>query len=159
MQPTLSVLDNFYAGFSMSHLNQGTITYNWGNNTLKYPMKMHYYFMTGAEYRISNTLAIDPNIFVKTDIAKWSTDFNAMLVYNEKFRGGLTYRTSNEIAIVLGFKFTPDLQIGYSYDLTLNTLRSYNDGTHEILIKYCFMPKMKPKPEKIPIPRLTPRFL
>ena len=122
-------------------------------------MAEHYYIMTGAEYRISNTLAIDPNLFVKTDMAKWSTDINVMAVYNNKFKGGLTYRTSNEIALLLGFKFSDDMQLGYSYDLTLNTLRSYNDVSHEIVFKYCFMPKMKPKPEKIPIPRLTPRFL
>lgn len=158
-QPTLSMLDNFYAGFSMSHMNQATITYSWKSFTLDYPAKMHYFFMTGAEYRISNTLAIDPNIFLKTDIAKWSTDINVMAVYNEKFRGGITYRTSNELSFLLGYRFSPDLQFGYSFDLTLNTLRSYNDGTHELLLKYCFMPKMKPKPEKIPIPRLTPRFL
>ncbi len=158
-QPAISILDNFYAGFSMSHLNQGQITYSWSGNSYAHTMKMHYYAMTGAEYRISNTLAIDPNLFLKSDLAKTSLDINAMLVYNDKFKGGLSYRTSNDIAILLGFKFSEDMQLGYSFDLTLNNIRSYSDGSHEIVFKYCFMPKFKPKPEKVPIPRLTPRFL
>jgi len=158
-QPQLSIFDEFYASVSSTHLNKGQIEYSWPGGTYKHLMATHYYFMTGAEYRISNTLAVDPSIFVKSDLAKTSMDINAMLVYNMKFKGGLSYRTSNDISVLLGFKFSDDMQIGYSYDLTLNNLRTYNDGSHEIVFKYCFMPKFKPKPEKPLIPRLTPRFL
>lgn len=158
-QPALSIFDNFYAGVSAMHLNKGEIAYNWIGNSYKYNMALHYFMMMGAQYRISNTFSVDPNFFVKTDVTKWSVDLNAMLVYNEKFKGGLTYRTSNEMAILLGFRFSDDMQMGYSFDLNMSNLSSYNNGSHELVFKYCFMPKFKQKPPKEPIPRLTPRFL
>lgn len=158
-QPAISIFDNFYAGVSAMHLNKGLIAYEWTGNKYEYNLALHYFVIMGAQYRISNTLSVDPNLFVKTDVTKTSVDLNAMLVYNEKFKGGLTYRTSNEMAILVGFRFSEDMQLGYSYDLNMSNLSSYNNGSHELLFKYCFMPKFKQKPPKEPIPRLTPRFL
>jgi hypothetical protein len=58
-------------------------------------MTMHYYFMTGATVFDNGTFAIEPNILVKSDLAKTSADINGMLTYNGKIRGGLTYRTAD----------------------------------------------------------------
>lgn len=153
--PSLWRFNNVYGGLSATHLNQGNAKYDNVDN----PMKMHYYFMTGASYELSPSLAIEPNILIKSDIAKTSADINAMLMYNNKIRGGLSYRTADAVVILLGYKFTETLQLGYSYDLTTSNIISYSTGSHEIALRYCFMPKFNPKPEKPPVPRLTPRFL
>ncbi len=158
--PTLWRLDNFYAGVSATHINEGHATYSWGpTGIIQNQLSLHYWFISGASYRVSPSLALDPNILVKTDLAKTSADINVMAVYNDKFKGGLTYRTEDAIAILIGFKFSPDMQMGYSYDLTTSNIGSHSNGSHEILFKYCFMPKTRPPKEKIIIPRLTPRFL
>lgn len=157
--PTLWRFQKFYTGLSATHLNQGNVEYSWAANTVDNPMKLHYYFMTGASYEINSALAIEPNIFTKYDGANASFDFNAMAMYNNKIRGGLTYRTGDAFVVLLGYKFTPEMQLGYSYDLTTSDILDYSSGSHEILFKYCFWPKFKDKPEKQPIPRLTPRFL
>ncbi|AMS27390.1 hypothetical protein AEM51_10550 [Bacteroidetes bacterium UKL13-3] len=153
--PTLWRFNNVYAGLSATHLNQGNAKYDQIDN----PMKMHYYLMTGASYELSPSLAIEPNILIKTDVAKTSADINAMLMYNNKIRGGLSYRTADAVVILIGYKFTETLQVGYSYDLTTSNIISYSTGSHEIALRYCFMPKFNPKPDKPPVPRLTPRFL
>lgn len=155
--PSLSVFDNFYAGISATHLNQGKVTYD----VVTTQMRLHYYFMTGAVYNnlAGGSLALEPNILLKMDQAKITTDINVMAMYNNKIRAGLTYRTIDAIAILAGYKFTPELQLGMSYDFTTSKIRDFSNGTVEVMLKYCFMPKLKSKPEKEPIPRLTPRFL
>jgi hypothetical protein len=58
-----------------------------------------------------------------------------------------------------GYEFPFGLNFGYSYDLTLGKILNYSTGTHEIMLRYCFGVKIPAKREKVPIPRLTPRFL
>jgi type IX secretion system PorP/SprF family membrane protein len=152
--PTLWRFDRFYAGMSLMHINQANVAYNTVENRLTH----HYYFMTGAAYDINGTFAVEPNLLVKTIFSKTSADINAMVVYNNRFKGGLSWRTEDAFSILAGFKFSDDMQLGYSYDLTTSNIIDYSNGSHEIFFKYCFMPKIKTK-EKIVIPRLTPRFL
>lgn len=158
--PSLWRFTDAYAGLSATHLTQGDVKYANVNN----PMVMHYYFMTGASYAIgSGTLAIEPNILVKTDLAKTTADINAMLVYDGRIKGGLSYRTGDAVVILVGYKFfetaKQSLVFGYSYDLTTSNIISYSSGSHEIVLRYCFMPKFTKKDPPVPIPRLTPRFL
>lgn len=152
--PTLWRFNDFYTGYSITHLNQANVAYNSIENRLV----MHHYFMTGASYDINGTFAVEPNLLIKSDMTKTSADINAMVSYNNKLRAGLTYRVEDAISILLGFKFSSDMQFGYSYDLTTSNIMDYSNGSHEVFFRYCFMPKIKTK-EPIIIPRLTPRFL
>lgn len=162
-RPTLWRFDNVYAGLSTTHLTGGDVKYEFtsstGPSTVNNPMKPHGYFMTGGSYSLNPSWALEPNILVKSDFAKSTVDVNAMVMYNDKIRGGVTYRSADAVSVLLGYKFTPNLQVGYSYDITTTNIISYSSGSHEVVLKYCFMPKLKPKPDKDPVPRLTPRFL
>jgi hypothetical protein len=40
-----------------------------------------------------------------------------------------------------GLEVTPNLKVGYSYDMTLTDIKSYSSGTHEIMINYCLRVK------------------
>jgi type IX secretion system PorP/SprF family membrane protein len=157
-QPSLSIFDDFYVGVSATHLNQGKI--NLGG-VINSQMRMHNYLVTGAVYNglMGGNLALEPNILVKYDQAKLTTDVNVMAMYNNKFRAGLTYRTIDAISFLAGYKFTPEWQIGMAYDFTTSKVRDYSNGTIEIMMKYCFTIHLPQPPPKIPIPRLTPRFL
>jgi type IX secretion system PorP/SprF family membrane protein len=158
MTPNLWRFTDAYAGLSATHLTQGNVRYEWPGGSVDNPMKMHYYFMTGATYNLG-AFDLEPNILVKSDIAKTSADINAMLMYNNRIRGGLTYRTADAVVVLVGYKFTDNIQVGYSYDLTTSKIINYSSGSHELVLKYCFTPKLKEKEPKQPIPRLTPRFL
>jgi len=157
-QPSLSIFDDFYVGVSATHLNQGKI--NLGG-VINSQMRMHNYITTGAVYNglMGGNLTLEPNLLVKYDQAKLTTDVNLMAMYNNKFRAGLTYRTVDAISFLVGYKFTPEWQLGMSYDFTTSKVRDYSNGTVEIVMKYCFTIHLPTPPPKIPIPRLTPRFL
>jgi type IX secretion system PorP/SprF family membrane protein len=151
----LWLLNDVYAGISATHLNQAKIDYT----VATVQMRMHYYFTTGATYQVSAPLSIEPNLLVKYDKTKVTTDINVMATYNGKIRGGLTYRTIDAIGILAGYKITPEWQLGLAYDLTTSKISDFSNGSFELMMKYCFSPHIEPKPDKPPIPRLTPRFL
>lgn len=114
--------------------------------------------MAGMSYDFSPSLTLNPSVLYKTDLTKGQVDLNADLVYNNKIRGGLTYRSSDAISLLAGYKITDNFHIGYSYDITTSKLNTVSNGTHEIVVNYCFRIKTKVKPEKRGI-RLTPRYM
>jgi type IX secretion system PorP/SprF family membrane protein len=159
--PSLWKFNDFYAGISATHLNQGKLSYALPAGTIESQMRMHYYFTTGAVYNglMGGNLALEPNILVKFDQAKLTTDVNVMAMYNNKYRAGLTYRSIDALSLLVGYKIKPEWQIGASYDFTTSKIRDFSSGTIEVMLKYCFILKTDTKPDKLPIPRLTPRFL
>ncbi len=159
-QQNLSVFNNFYAGISSTHLNTPKLEMRDATDrgfTSQYVR--HYYFITGADYELNSAFTLNPNIMVKSDLVKTTTDINATLIWNQNIRGGLSYRTFNDLVVMAGYEFPFGLNFGYSYDLTLGKILNYSTGTHEIMLRYCFGVKIPAKREKVPIPRLTPRFL
>lgn len=153
------IVDNFYAGFSITHLNQNTITYEWPvSNSSTIDTKMHMYFVTGAEYQLNSTMTLQPNIIVKKDPAKIQTDLNCFLFWNQNIRGGLTWRPMDAAVVLVGYEFPFGLNVGYSYDLTTSRILKYSSGSHEIMVRYCFGITI-PKREKVLRSRYTPRFM
>jgi type IX secretion system PorP/SprF family membrane protein len=153
--PQLSVFDNFYAGLSVTHINEAKIQYA---NFNTYDNKRHYYLMAGAEYVLNSSLTLLPNILIKKDPAKIQADINCMVEWNQKIRGGLTWRPVDAISILAGYNFLPNFIAGYSYDLTTTRILNYSSGSHEIFLRYCFGIKTQPR-VKVITPRLTPRFM
>jgi type IX secretion system PorP/SprF family membrane protein len=157
-KPQLAIFDNFYAGLSASHLNQAKLTYEWNGGSRQIQNVMHYYFVAGAEYNLSSTITLQPNILVKKDPAKIQTDFNCYAIWNQKLRGGLTWRPMDAVSVLAGYQMGNNLYVGYSYDLTTSRILNYSAGSHEFLIRYCFGIKYTPV-VRPPVPVLTPRFM
>jgi hypothetical protein len=82
--------------------------------------------------------------------SKPQIDLNATALWNKTFRGGLGYRqwgTTDALTIMLGY-VRNELQVGYSYDVTLSGLQQVSNNTHEIMVSYCFRPPTVKPPEK-----------
>jgi hypothetical protein len=79
---------------------------------------------------------LQPSVLVKND-GGGSTQFdlNATFLYNNMLWLGVSYRTEDAIAPMLGYQFKPNeksmLKIGYSYDVTTSRLKNYSSGSHE----------------------------
>jgi type IX secretion system PorP/SprF family membrane protein len=106
----------------------------------EYANKQHIYLTGGYEYILPDypEFEIDPSFLIKTDGASAQYDFNAMVRYNNKFWGGVTYRVQDAIAILLGMNYK-NFRIGYSYDISTSKLTQAGSmGSHEIMVGYCF---------------------
>jgi type IX secretion system PorP/SprF family membrane protein len=136
---------NYYAGLSSTHLNQSILSQTVGGSLPQtYEVARHYYVMGGKKFLglIGSDGDLDAQVLMRTDLVKFSADVNVRYIWKNKLYGGLTYRTSDAVCIMLGWTPIPNTTIGYAYDVTTNKLSSVSRGSHEILLKYCYyLPK------------------
>jgi len=141
----------FYAGLSSSQLMQSQTDLASAVTTLGSPqLKRHYYLTGGYQYQLPNNpqFELRPSVFIKSDLASTQFDINALMFYNSQFWGGLSYRTQDAVAILLGAqpfinsgnRSLETLGIGYSYDVTTSAMGGggRSSGSHEIMLNYCF---------------------
>ncbi|MBK8340945.1 MAG: type IX secretion system membrane protein PorP/SprF [Flavobacteriales bacterium] len=122
----------------------------------------HYYLQGGYDWAIGGNkkYVLQPSVLVKTDGTTPQLDVNAMFLYNNMVWLGVSYRTEDAIAPMLGYQYkfpngNSSIRLGYSYDVTTSLLSNYSSGSHEVMLNYCF--KII-KPEKLEIYRNI-RFL
>ena len=126
---------NLYVGLSSTHLTQPQLKYE----DIKNPFVRRHFYLTSAYYwQMPDPLfELRPSVFVKFDGATMQYDLNAILLFNKKFWGGLTYRLQDAVSVMVGFTTIMDLGFGLAYDVTLSSLRSYESGSLELMIRYC----------------------
>jgi len=128
------VPEKFYVGASTTRISEEQST------TLSYNTKRHYYFNAGYEFAFPGnpSYVIEPSILIKSDMVKTQYDVAALLKYNNKVWGGVSYsaiRNMDPISVLLGLKIK-DVRVGYAY--TIPTSKIGSSGSHEIMIGYCF---------------------
>lgn len=126
--------NHYYAGLSVSHVNQPSIKFDEVATTY---LARHYYLMGGYNIKLSDPLfELRPSFLFKTDLAGWQFDLNANIVYDERFWGGISYRVQDAVALLMGMELLNGLRIGYSFDLVTSAISYYGYGSHEIFISY-----------------------
>jgi len=126
--------NKFYVGLSTSRLSESQ------SDILAYKTKRHYYLSAGYEISFPNnpSFVIEPSLLVKSDAVKTQLDVAALLKYNNKVWGGVSYssfRVMDPFSIILGLKIK-DLRIGYAYTIPTSSIGS--SGSHEVMVGYCF---------------------
>lgn len=143
--------ENFHVGISANQiLNNELVMYS-GDGTAR--MSVHYFFTGAYRYDFSEQLAVEPSVLVKyANPLQPQADFTARAIYNKQIWLGGSYRTNDAAAIFAGYQLLDYLSIGYSYDFAVTDIRTYTDGTHEILLGVRFVRKqlLPPKPEQTP---------
>jgi type IX secretion system PorP/SprF family membrane protein len=139
---------DYYVGISSTHLTESDLSKAVSQVTQSYQTARHYYLMGGYEFKDVMNGTIDAQMLVRTDFIRFSADLNARYLFkldDKDAYGGLTFRTSDAIAVMLGYSPMPKLQVGYSYDITVNKLASISRGSHELMVKYCYFIPPPPK--------------
>jgi len=143
--------NDWYAGISSTHLpapafSNAAIT---GTGNVEYNQARHYYVMGGYTFRNIGDGEIDAQTLIQTDAVETSLNLNARYIYKGFIYGGLAFRNSDAISALLGYRVIQKTiprkgsmfwWVGYSYDLTINGLSSVSNGTHEMAMKFCFVP-------------------
>ncbi|MEI6821402.1 MAG: type IX secretion system membrane protein PorP/SprF [Bacteroidota bacterium] len=138
----------FYVGMSALNLSEPK-GFPWtgssNGNTVSgnaYSLDRTYYLTGGYEYVFPSdpSFELDPQMIVKTDFKSAQYDIAAILKYNNKVWGGLSYRVQDAITVILGWSPIPAWSFGYSYDITTSNMggAGKSSGSHEIFAKYCF---------------------
>jgi|SRR5690554_865819 len=104
--------------------------------------KRHYYLMAGYVFSLSQDstgVMFKPSTVIRAvDGAPVSFDVSANFLIKQKLWLGAAYRYQDAVAAIISFQFTDHLQAGYSYDFGTSSLRSYHNGSHEIMLTYDF---------------------
>ena len=99
--------------------------------------KLHYYFIGGYVFDLSDAVKFKPSVLVKAvSGSPLATDFSANFLLQEKVTLGASYRMDDSVSALVGLQFAKDFFIGYSFDYTVTELNKYNDGTHEVILRY-----------------------
>lgn len=121
----------------------------------------HYYLIAGTLINLSEDTKLRPSMLFKEDFkGPSSLDLGGMVIFNERFWLGGSYRTGvdlwkkqyqkgqslsnlNSISAITQFYFNERFRMGYSYDFIISELSSMQNGTHEITIGLTFPGKNK----------------
>ena len=127
--------DKSYVGFSVPSFLESTRYDNNIQSTMQ--QKMHYYLMGGHVFEINPTLKFKPAFLLKAvEGAPLQADITGNFLISEKFTIGGAYRWDAAWSALVGFQVTDGMFIGYSYDSDIKALRNYNNGSHEIFVRF-----------------------
>lgn len=128
---------DYFASLSVTHLNQGEITYNQAEKEATTFLPRQFYLAGGYNISLTNPLfELQPAIFAKTDLSSAQVDLTLNVVYNERFTGGLSYRIQDAVALLVGVELLNGLNVGLAYDITTSAMGRNGYGSQEIYLRY-----------------------
>lgn len=116
-------------------------TYN--VDTLLQQLNSRHYFLSGGYvFDLNSVLKLKPSIMMKyTPKAPITIDVNASLLMYDQLWAGLMYRYNESMGVNIVYTIKNMLSVGYVYDFPINGLRTYQYGSHEMFLRYDFVPK------------------
>jgi type IX secretion system PorP/SprF family membrane protein len=124
----------YYIGFSVQHLFQTSVNLFDIQDRNHNPASRVYFLSAGYEFVINDNLNIQPSVLVrKIFAAPYQIDLNVKATIMNHFTIGTSYRSNDAVVLIAGVNI-PNVFLGYSYDITLNPLKSYSKGTHELYV-------------------------
>ncbi len=145
MKPDMSIglwmySNSFYAGLSLFQLLKNKISYQGAalsgalNNGY---MNRHLFITSGLRLPVAREINIIPSFLLKAVTgAPVSADLNLKLDYTNKFFVGLSYRTQDAFALIIGTIISHRFEMSYSYDVTTSSIRQASSGSHEIIVGF-----------------------
>ena len=128
--------EKFYGGIGVNHLTNAT--FDFGRNGVRNALERHMNFTAGYYYDVNFDLQIMPTVLVKTDFNEYSFDLGAIATYRNTMWGGLSFRQSEALNVILGYAVLKDksLKFGYSIDIVLVDKQAKSGSSHELMLTY-----------------------
>uniref|UniRef100_A0AB33KXX3 Type IX secretion system membrane protein PorP/SprF n=1 Tax=Tenacibaculum sp. Pbs-1 TaxID=3238748 RepID=A0AB33KXX3_9FLAO len=147
--------DRLYLGlsvpnfFNSKHYNSDSVNNN--NEDAIAIERLHYFFIAGYVFDISENLKLKPaTMFKWVNGSPLQADLSANFLFNNKFTLGASYRWDAAISAMAGFQITNQLFLGMGYDFQTTDIEDHSDGSYEFFLRFDIFNN----PERI----LTPRF-
>jgi type IX secretion system PorP/SprF family membrane protein len=136
--------DRWYIGFSTPYLleykSSAFRTFMTKDSTSYKPAML----ATGCLIRLNPDLLLRPSALVKyLPHSPLQVDLNANLIIKDALWLGASYRTRDAVVGMLEYQISPQLRLGYAFDYSVTDLQKYNNGSHEIMLRYEFGYRVK----------------
>lgn len=127
-------------GISVQNLLEPS--YNFGISDLQNNQLRSYVATAAYHYSGIYDWVITPSALVRSDLISTTFDISTIATYKEGIWGGLSYRYSEAIILLLGYSFMEGnkLRVGYSFDYILNNQNAKQPTSHEIFMRYNLPP-------------------
>lgn len=110
----------------------------------------HFYFTGGYKLFLTDEFSAEPSFLFKVvSPVPPQLDLGARVFYKNKMWIGATFRTKDAISTMVGYTHKENLTFGYSYDITTSGLKSYSNGTHELIIALRFKVPVTPSAPQV----------
>ncbi|MGO4911548.1 PorP/SprF family type IX secretion system membrane protein [Leeuwenhoekiella sp. W20_SRS_FM14] len=127
--------DKWYIGLSTP--NFFSQEYYNDESTMVNTEKLNLYLIGGYIFDVSNTIKFKPAVlFDYVEGAPMRASLSANFLFLEKFTAGVSYNVDAAVGALAGFQVSDNIFIGYAYDYNTSDFNRYNDGSHEVLIKF-----------------------
>ncbi len=127
--------EKYYLGLGINHLNQAS--YDFGLSQQN-QLKQHLYFTGAYFYDLNFDVRFQFVGLVKTDLVKTSFDMGVLAYLKNTMWGGISFRQSDALSLILGYAFLEDksLKVGYSLDFVINDQEAKEATSHEFMVSY-----------------------
>lgn len=113
--------------------------------------ELHMYFIGGYVFDINSSFKLKPALMAKAvDGAPLAVDVSANALINNGLILGLAYRLDAAVSAMAGFQLNENMMVGYAYDYETTDLGNYNNGSHEIFLRFELGTRLRSK--------VNPRF-
>jgi type IX secretion system PorP/SprF family membrane protein len=101
--------------------------------------RLHAYVGGGYSFDLDSNITLTPSV-----MSRWvsgsptSIDVTSTLDLYELIEVGVSYRIDESVSGVGIFRLSDWVNIGYAYESTTTDVKTYSDGTHEVMIRFIF---------------------
>lgn len=128
---------SWFLGLSAQQLVPQKIRFNDNEVSAEGKQLPHFFGTAGYRFLLTEEFNLLPSVLVKyIRPLPVQADINVKLQYLDQVWGGISYRTGEGFAAMLGLNISNALNIGYAYDYTTTRLNTVSKGTHEILVGF-----------------------
>ena len=110
-----------------------------------YKMYRHYYLFGSYTIQVRTKTELQPSMLLKvSDLVRPQADIGISCIYDRNYWVGVAYRTAGMLVTSIRFKFVPSkvmmtsMFVGYSFDISLNSMSKSSYGTHELVLALKF---------------------
>jgi type IX secretion system PorP/SprF family membrane protein len=128
--------EKYYGGVSLNHILKAE--FDFGSDSLRNALENNMIITGGYHYELNYDIILTPALIIKSDFVSYSFDISVLGTYREKFWGGLSYRQSEAVVILMGVNLLKEktLKIGYSLDYIVQAQKAKQATSHELLMSY-----------------------
>lgn len=136
--------DRYFAGLSANQMIELPVKIG-GEEVELNRLARHYHLMGGYKLDLQNDFQIEPSALIKgTFQTPFQFDLNVRGIYQEYYWLGVSYRTDGNIVGMLGLQYE-QIDFGLAVDFATSSIRSYQNGSFELFVKYTIPKKPNSK--------------
>ncbi|MBX7124910.1 MAG: type IX secretion system membrane protein PorP/SprF [Cyclobacteriaceae bacterium] len=127
--------EKYYAGISFNHLVKSSFSFG---TSARNALQNHMYLTGGYYYDVSFDVRLLFTTLIQSDFNSTSVNLGGIVYLKDKMWGGLSFRQSEAVSLLMGYSLLKDnaLKLGYSLDYVVKDQKAKTATSHELVLTY-----------------------